>query len=105
MENTHNYFVSLFCGSRRNIFNKFLLCVHKSVKVVKTFLYVFSLQAQPTMMMIHPLGCRRDCAPREALLHQAAGATGNIEWSGNQGMTIPKSGSSKHRHVLALHVQ
>lgn len=83
MENTHNYFVSRFCGSRRNIFNNFLLCVHNRIKVVKVFLYVFTLQAQPTMMMmILPLGCRRDCARGEALLHQAAEATGDREAAG-----------------------
>lgn len=82
MENPHNYFVSRFCGSRRNIFNNFLLCIHKSMKVVKAFLCVFTLQAQPTVMMIHPLGCRRVCAPGEDLLHQAAGATGDTEAAG-----------------------
>lgn len=82
MENPHNYFVSQFCGSRRNIFNNFLLCVHKSIKVVKTFLYVFTLQAQPTVMMINSFGCRRDCAPGEVLLHQAAGATEATEAAG-----------------------
>lgn len=70
MESPHNYFVSWFCRSRRNIFNNFLLCFHKSIKVVKTFLHVFTLQAQPTVMMIQSLGCRKDCAPGEGLLHQ-----------------------------------
>lgn len=83
MENPHNYFVSLFGGSRRNIFDNFLLCDHKRIKVLKVFLYVFTLQAQPTMMMmLHLLGCRRDCAPGEALLHQAAEATGDTEAGG-----------------------
>lgn len=96
MENAQNYFVSRFCGSRRNIFNNFLLCVHKSIKAVKTFLYVFTLQAQPTRLMTQPLGCRGDCAPGEALLHQAAGVTGD---TGAAGVATRASASPRENEV------